>query len=94
MRNVTIENVTDAVIGSLGQNGPVTDRQREIMTALLKHLHGFCRDAKLQHHEFIDACRLCCTNPVRDSSCESSVIAGGHEQTEHTDLQDAELARV
>ena len=38
--------------------------------------------------------RLCCTNPVRDSSCESSVIAGVYEQTEHTDLQDAELARV
>jgi alpha-tubulin suppressor-like RCC1 family protein len=38
--------------------------------------------------------RLCCTNTVRDSSCESSVIAGGHEQTELTDLQDAELARV
>lgn len=37
---------------------------------------------------------LCCTNPVRDSSCESSVIAGVYEQTEHTDLQDAELARV
>jgi apolipoprotein N-acyltransferase len=37
---------------------------------------------------------LCCTNTVRDSSCESSVIAGGHEQTELTDLQDAELARV
>ncbi|MDZ4309139.1 MAG: hypothetical protein U1A24_01065 [Cypionkella sp.] len=33
-------------------------------------------------------------NPVMDSSCETSVIAGGHEQTEHTDLQDAELARV
>ena len=38
--------------------------------------------------------RLCCTNPVRDSSCESSVVAGGHEQTEHTDLQDLELARL
>jgi len=23
---------------------------------------------------------LCCTNPVRDSSRESSVVAGGHEQ--------------
>jgi hypothetical protein len=31
---------------------------------------------------------------LRDSSRESRVIAGGHEQTEHTDLQDAELARV
>jgi len=24
--------------------------------------------------------RLCCTNPMRDSSCESSVVAGRHEQ--------------
>jgi hypothetical protein len=38
--------------------------------------------------------RLCRTNPVRDSSPEFSVIAGGREQTEHTDLQDVELARV
>ena len=37
---------------------------------------------------------LCCTNPVRDSSCESSVVAGMDEQTEHTDLQDPELVRV
>ena len=37
---------------------------------------------------------LCCTNPVRDSSRESSVIAGVDEQTEQTDLQDPELARV
>jgi len=40
MSNVTIENVTDVVIASLGQHGPITDRQREIMTALLRHLHG------------------------------------------------------
>ena len=38
--------------------------------------------------------RLCCTNLVRDSCCESSVIAGVDEQTEHTDLQNPELARV
>ena len=36
--------------------------------------------------------RLCCTNPVRDSSRESSVIAGTHEQTDTHDLQDQELA--
>lgn len=36
--------------------------------------------------------RLCCINPFRDSCCESSVIAGVDEQTEHTELQDAELA--
>ena len=35
---------------------------------------------------------LCCTNPVRDSSCDSSVVAGGHEQTHIPRLQDQELA--
>jgi len=37
---------------------------------------------------------LCCTNHVRDSSCESSVVAGLHEQTNTTDLQDQELASL
>ena len=36
--------------------------------------------------------RLCCTNPVRDSSRESSVVAGLHEQTHTPRLQDQELA--
>ena len=56
MRNVTIDNVTDAVVGSLGANGNVTDRQREIMTALITHLHGFCKDVNLTHGEFLAAC--------------------------------------
>ncbi len=38
--------------------------------------------------------RLCCTNPVRDSSRESSVVAGRHEQTDAPDLQDPELAEL
>ena len=38
--------------------------------------------------------RLCCTNPVRDSSRESSVIAGVDERTEHTGLPDPELVLV
>ncbi len=37
---------------------------------------------------------LCCTNPMKDSSCESSVVAGGHEQTHTPGLQDQELARL
>jgi len=37
---------------------------------------------------------LCCTNPMRDSSCESSVVAGLHEQTHISRLQDQELARI
>ena len=37
---------------------------------------------------------LCCTYRVRDSSCESSVVAGRHEQTHPPRLQDQELARL
>jgi hypothetical protein len=36
--------------------------------------------------------RLCCTNRVRNSSRESSVVAGLHEQTDTPNLQDQELA--
>lgn len=35
---------------------------------------------------------LCCTNPFWDSSYESSVVAGIHEQTHTSNLQDQELA--
>lgn len=37
---------------------------------------------------------LCCTNPVRDSSCESSVVAVIHDQTQAPDLRDQELASL
>lgn len=37
---------------------------------------------------------LCCTNPARDSSRESNVVAGRHEQTDTPDLQVQKLARV
>lgn len=53
---VTIDNVTDVVIAALGKNGAIDARQREIMTSLITHLHGFCKDVKLQHSEFMDAC--------------------------------------
>lgn len=56
MRNVTVDNVTEVVVNSLGQNGPITDRNREVLAALIRHLHDFCRDVKLQHHEFLFAC--------------------------------------
>ncbi len=56
MPKVTLDTITDVVIASLGETGPVTERQREIMSALIRHLHGFCKDVKLQHHEFLAAC--------------------------------------
>ena len=57
MAKITLDNVTDEVIAALGQNGDIDARQREIMTSLITHLHGFCKDVKLQHHEFIAACQ-------------------------------------
>ena len=35
--------------------------------------------------------RLCCTNELRDSSCESSMIARAHEQLGPYEVQDHEL---
>lgn len=56
MRNVTIDNVTDVVIESLGRHQEIPARQREIMESLIRHLHGFCKDVRLTHGEFLQAC--------------------------------------
>lgn len=56
MRNVTVENVTDVVVEAIGASSEVPDRQKEIMTALVKHLHGFCKDVNLTTTEFMQAC--------------------------------------
>ncbi|WP_195818682.1 dioxygenase family protein [Roseobacter sp. MH60115] len=77
MSKVTIDNITDTVIASLGQNGDVTERQRDIMTALLKHLHGFCKDVNLQHNEFIDACMfLARAGAVCDDKRQEFILLG------------------
>jgi hypothetical protein len=44
--------------------------------------------------EAIASAGLCCTNRLRDSSRESSVVAGMHEQTDTHDLQNQELASL
>ena len=53
---VNQDNITDVVIASLGKHGDVTDRQREIMASLIRHMHGFTRDVKRPHREFLAAC--------------------------------------
>jgi len=50
-------------------------------------------DALIAYPENAAIRGLCCTNPVRDSSRESSVVAGAHEQSHTPRLQDQELAR-
>lgn len=77
MRNVTIDTVTDAVIGSLGRNGEITERQREIMTALVRHLHDFCRDVRLTHDEFLAACAyLARAGQVCDDRRQEFILLG------------------
>ena len=77
MSKVTIENITETVIASLGQNGEITDRKKEIMTALLRHLHGFCKDVNLQHHEFIDACMfLARAGAICDDKRQEFILLG------------------
>lgn len=53
---VNQDNITDVVVASLGKHGAITARQREIMTSLIRHMHGFIKDVKLQHSEFLAAC--------------------------------------
>ncbi|MDY6860614.1 MAG: dioxygenase [Pseudomonadota bacterium] len=77
MRNVTIDNVSDVVIASLGKYGDITDRQREIMTSLIKHLHGFCKDVKLQHSEFLQACDyLARAGQITDDKRQEFILLG------------------
>lgn len=56
MRNVTVDNVTDVVVEAIGASNDIPARQREIMVALVKHLHGFCKDVNLTSSEFMQAC--------------------------------------
>ncbi|WP_305969204.1 MULTISPECIES: dioxygenase [unclassified Mameliella] len=77
MSKVTIENITEVVTAALGENGEIDARQREIMTSLVKHLHGFCKDVKLQHHEFIGACQyLARAGAVCDGGRQEFILLG------------------
>jgi len=49
---------------------------------------------QLIHLAAVSPNQLCCTNRVRDSSREFSVMAGQHEQTDTPDIQDLELANL
>src|ERR1700704_1120043 len=54
-----IENqaaVTDAVIAAFGRTED--PRLREILLALVRHLHGFVREVRLSEREFQDAARI------------------------------------
>jgi catechol 1,2-dioxygenase len=56
MQNITLDNITETVVASLGKHKAIDERQRTIMTSLIKHAHAFCKDVNLTHAEFIEGC--------------------------------------
>jgi catechol 1,2-dioxygenase len=54
MAEVSIHSFTDTVVNAIGPNA--TPRMREIMTALIRHMHDFARDVKLTTPEYLAAC--------------------------------------
>lgn len=54
MRNITLDNITDAVTGAMKKDIP--DRNREIMTAAIKHFHAFAKEVNLSHGEWLEGC--------------------------------------
>jgi hydroxyquinol 1,2-dioxygenase len=56
LRNLTQDNITQAVIARLA-NTP-EPRQRELMTSLVQHLHAFARDVKLTEDEWAQGIRF------------------------------------
>jgi hydroxyquinol 1,2-dioxygenase len=50
MRNLNEANLTDAALAKLG--GASDSRFKEIMTSLIKHLHGFVRETELTEKEW------------------------------------------
>jgi hydroxyquinol 1,2-dioxygenase len=53
MRNLTEANLTDAVLAKL--DGATDVRFKEIMSSLVRHLHGFVRETELTEKEWITA---------------------------------------
>ncbi|MBT9385094.1 hydroxyquinol 1,2-dioxygenase [Pseudooceanicola sp. CBS1P-1] len=53
MRNITLENITEAVVASLGAEIPA--RNREILESALKHIHLFMKDVNLSYDEWMEA---------------------------------------
>ena len=56
MRNLTQDNITQAVIARLA--GTPEPRLRELMTSLVQHLHAFARDVKLTEGEWSQGIRF------------------------------------
>jgi len=58
------DQVTEAVLAEIAR--APNPRFREVMTALVKHLHAFVREVKLSEEEFHQACAI--VNSIGQSS--------------------------
>src|SRR5258705_10987255 len=70
-----IENqaaVTDAVIAAFGRTED--PRLREILLALVRHLHGFIREVRLTEREFQEATRLIAAMGQRTTDSHNEVV--------------------
>lgn len=50
MRNLSLDNITDAAVGSF--SGLPDARQRELVQTLVRYLHAYAREVKLSHAEW------------------------------------------
>ena len=78
MRNVTKDNITDVFQGSMADDMP--PRTREIMSALVQHLHDFARETNLTHDEwrqgiaFLEGCAAIETEDRHEFVLASDVL--------------------
>ena len=56
MLNVNKDTITDHVIAALSKDIP--DRNRQIMTSLIRHMHAFCKEVDLTFAEWFAACEF------------------------------------
>jgi catechol 1,2-dioxygenase len=54
MAEVSIGSFTDTVVDAIGPNA--TPRMREVMSALIRHMHDFAREVNLTTPEYLAAC--------------------------------------
>ena len=54
MAELSMDRFTDTVINAMGPN--TSPRVREVMTALIRHMHDFAREVKLTTEEYLAAC--------------------------------------
>src|SRR6478735_7001636 len=54
MTELSMEKFTDTVINAMGPK--TSPRVREVMTALIRHMHDFAREVKLTTDEYLSAC--------------------------------------